>query len=291
MKIVTVKNIFPLVLVSCVASACQLFSSILHDDSVVAKAGKHKLYRSEVVKLIPTGLPEQDSLTMARQYIESWASDHVFLDIAEQQLSPQEQDVSEELEKYRRSLLKYRYEQLYVAQRLSRDVSEEEVKEYYDTHLKNYILDLPIAKCRILRIASESPYKEHLKGLLTTDDPSLLAELDSLSYALAEKYIDHSTQWVNLVDIGRQVGVDYGTILSRMNRNYVELDDESGRLYMIYFVDYMRSGLQAPIEFCEQSVKETILSVRKRELIRNLEQELLEQARQNGEFVIYEEEN
>ncbi len=283
------RHIVVLFVLALMASACTLFSSILHDDSVVAKVGKHKLYKSDVVKLIPAGLPEQDSLSMARQYIESWASDHVFLDIAEQQLSEEEKDVKEELENYRRSLLKYRYEQLYVAQRLSRDVSEEEVKSYYDAHLKNYILDLPIAKCRVLRVASESPYKDHLKGLLTTNDPSMLAELDSLSYVLADKYIDYSDEWVNLVDLGRQVGVDYGTILSKMQRNYVELNDESGKLYMIYFVDYMRSGLQAPVEFCEQSIKETLLSLRKRKLILDLEQDLLEQARQSGEFVIYEE--
>ena len=275
--------------VTCVAASCQLFSSILHDDSVVAKVGDHKLYRSEVVALIPTGLPEQDSLSMARQYIQSWAADHVFLDVAEQQLSPEEKDVTEELENYRLSLLRYRYEQLYVAQRLSWDVSEDDVKAYYDAHLNNYILDLPIAKCRILRIAAESPHKEHLKGLMTTNDPSMLAELDTLSYVLADKYIDHSSEWMNLVDIGRQVGVDYGTILSRMNRNYAEVDDQSGRLYMIYFVDFMRSGLQAPLEFCQQSIKETLLSLRKRKLILDLEQELLEQARQNGEFEIYEE--
>ena len=59
---------------------------------------------------------------------------------------------------------------------------------------------------------------------------------------------------------------------------------------MIYFVDYMRSGLQAPLEFCRQSIKETLLSLRKRKLILDLEQELLEKARQNGDFEIYEEE-
>lgn len=289
MKIVTVKNIFPLVLVSCLASACQFFSSILHDDSVVAKAGGEKLYRSEVVKLIPAGLPEQDSLQMALQYIESWASERIFLEVAEQQLPKEELDVTQELETYRRSLLKYRYEQLYVAHRLSQEVSDEEVQEYYDSHLKNYILDLPIAKARILRISAESPHKDELRQLLVTDDPARLTELDSLSYAWAEKYIDRSGEWMNLVDIGRQIGVDYGTILSNMSRNYAEIEDGTGRLCLIYFVDYMRSGQQAPLEFCRQSIQETLISMRKRRLILDLERDLLEQARQNGDFVIYED--
>lgn len=290
MKDMSFKNIVPFCLCFLLLSGCDFISSILHDDSVVARVGEHKLYKSKVEKLIPAGLSEQDSLQMALQYVNSWAADHVFLDIAEQQLSDEEQDVSEEMESYRRSLLKYRYEQLYVAQRLSQLVSEEELQAYYDENLSNFVLDLPIAKFRILRISTESPHKEELKSLLIADDPASLMALDSLSYVLADKYIDRSEQWMNVVDIGRQIGVDYGTILSKMNRNYAEIDDGSGRLYMIYFVDYMRSGVQAPFEFCMESIKETLISKRKRQLILDLEQDLLEQARQSGDFVIYEDE-
>ena len=145
------------------------------------------------------------------------------------------------------------------------------------------------AKARILRISAESPHKDELRQLLVTDDPARLTELDSLSYAWAEKYIDRSGEWMNLVDIGRQIGVDYGTILSNMSRNYAEIEDGTGRLCLIYFVDYMRSGQQAPLEFCRQSIQETLISMRKRRLILDLERDLLEQARQNGDFVIYED--
>lgn len=289
MNRMTFRKLLFLTLSLFVPCSCQFLSSVLHDDSVVAKVGSHKLYRSDVVKLIPSGLPAQDSLQMALQYIHGWASDIVFLDVAEQQLSKEDQDVTEDLEAYRRSLLKYRYEQLYVAQRLSRDVSDEEVKAYYDSHLKNFILDLPIAKVRILRLSSESPHRESLRKLMVSNDPDKLMALDSLSFKLADKYIDHSEEWMNLVEVGRLVGVDYGTILSKMSHNFAEVDDGSGRVSMVYFVDYMRSGLQAPLEFCSASIKETLISMRKRSLILSLEEELLEQARQNGDFVIYEE--
>lgn len=284
------KKIITLLSLVFVLSGCEFISSVLHDDFVVAKVGNHKLYKSKVEKLIPAGLNPQDSLQMALQYINSWASDHVFQDIAEQQLSDAEKDVSEELESYRRSLLKYRYEQLYVAQRLSQSVPEEEINAYYEAHKADFVLDIPIAKARILRVSTESPHKEELKNLLISDEPAQLMLLDSLSYVLADKYIDYSEQWVNLVDMGRRIGVDYGTILSRLQRNYAEIDDESGRLYMIYFADYMRSGVQAPIEFCQESIKETLISMRRRQLILDLERDLLEQARQKNEFVIYEEE-
>ena len=72
------------------------------------------LFKSDLDKVIPAGLPEEDSLRLANQYINSWALEHVFIGVAEQQLSKAEKDVMQELEAYRRSLLKYRYEQLYV---------------------------------------------------------------------------------------------------------------------------------------------------------------------------------
>ena len=62
-------------------SSCRLVNSILHDDDVVAKVGSMMLYRSEVTRLIPDGTPSEDSLRLALQYINTWASDMVFLEV------------------------------------------------------------------------------------------------------------------------------------------------------------------------------------------------------------------
>ena len=111
--------------------SCRAISSLLHDDEVVAQVGDMKLYRAELDALIPKGLSAEDSTGLARQYINTWASDLVYLGIAEKQLSKAEKDVSRELEDYRKSLLKYRYEQLYVNERLDTAVTDEMVDEYY----------------------------------------------------------------------------------------------------------------------------------------------------------------
>ena len=93
--------------------------------------GQEKLYRSDIDKVIPKGIVPEDSVRLSRQYINSWASDRVYLKIAEEQLSKAERDVTVELEDYRKSLLKYRYEQLYVNERLDTSVSHEHIEEYY----------------------------------------------------------------------------------------------------------------------------------------------------------------
>jgi len=49
---------------------CSLINSFKHDDQVVAKADKHKLYKSELLKYIPKGISAEDSTKLAQQYIK-----------------------------------------------------------------------------------------------------------------------------------------------------------------------------------------------------------------------------
>ena len=66
--------------------SCRAISSLLSDDEAVAEVGTAKLYRSELNALIPKGMNPDDSVLLAKRYINTWALDQVFLTIAEQQL-------------------------------------------------------------------------------------------------------------------------------------------------------------------------------------------------------------
>ena len=146
-------------------TSCRTISSLLHDDGVVAQVNDVKLYRAELNALIPKGMSPADSAELAQKYINSWASDLVYLKVAEQQLSKSEKDVTKELEDYRKSLLKYRYEQLYVNERLDTTVTEDAVQEYYDAHPEKFILKRPLLRARYLNIQKDSPALKQLKDL------------------------------------------------------------------------------------------------------------------------------
>ena len=109
--------------------SCKAFQSFIHDGEVVAKLGDHKLYLSELESVIPNGISPEDSASLANLYINSWATGMAFQDIAEQKLSKEEKDVSKELDAYRQSLLRYRFEQRYVAERLDTVVSQKEIND------------------------------------------------------------------------------------------------------------------------------------------------------------------
>ena len=87
-------------------SSCRAISSFLKGGEVIAEVGSEKLYRSDLNAIIPKGISQEDSTYLAKQYINTWAAEMVFLGIAEEQLSKTETDVTKELEDYRTSLLK-----------------------------------------------------------------------------------------------------------------------------------------------------------------------------------------
>ena len=267
--------------------ACNAIGNLIHDDEGVAKAGAHKLYRSQVAEYIPGGLSPEDSTSIALQYISNWAREQLFLDLASAQLSKTEKDVGAELEDYRNSLLKYRYEQRYINERLDTVIARSEIESYYEAHQDLFVLDVPIVKARFLDIMPGSPNLDVIRRKMSSDKYEDLMEADSLAYSSALKYLDYSDTWVSAVALAREFGTDYGTMLSAMKGSYIEMTEERGDVKVAYVCDLRRALTVAPLEYCTDRIRDIILSNRKHTLLTTLEQDLLEDALEKEIYVIY----
>ncbi len=285
------KHMTPLAVVSLVflmVPSCKLVNSIIHDDEVVARVGKNMLYKSEVDALIHEGISSEDSLRLVMQYINTWASDMIFIDIAETQLSKKEMDVSKELESYRRSLLKYRYEQHYVNERLDTAVTEREIIEYYNSHQKSFVLQNPIVKARLWKTATTSSANiKEMKTLMSEIDEDAMWEAENLAYANAEVFSNYGDKWIDIRRLAKDAGMEQEKILASGEGKFIEVDDGSGLRSIVYIMELVKAGEQAPVEYCSAEISDMIISVRKRKLTITLEQELVSSARDKGKFVIY----
>ncbi len=268
--------------------SCRAISSFLSDDETVAEVGAAKLYRSELNRLIPKGISQEDSTRLARQYINSWALDHVFLNIAEEQLSKTEKDVSKELEEYRKSLLKYRYEQLYVNERLDTAVSDEMVESYYAANLEKFTLQRPVVKARFLRIAGDSPTMAKIKKKMVSDEVRDLMDADSLAYSSALKFSTWGNEWIDIATLAGEFSMDYVSLVMSMKGKWIEKTDTTGVANIAYIYEMTREGFAAPIEYSTPAIKDMIISARKQALITSLERDLLNDARKTGKFIIIE---
>lgn len=274
--------------VSCkMADGFQDAASVLFRGEVVARVGTHTLHRSQLEAYIPSGVSQEDSARMARRYIEAWAQDLLLLDMAQEQLSASEKDVSEELEEYRRALLKYRYEQLYIDSRLDTLITDEEIERYYNANAGRFRLERPLFKARYLVIPADAKSIKTLKAKMSSDEESEVMEADSLASTVAIKFVDSADTWMDAITLAQEMATDYRTLVASIKNQWVQLPDGAGNLRIAYITDLVPEGRTAPIDYCTESIRDLILSGRKHSLEVSLEKELLEDARKNDKFVIY----
>ena len=277
--------LLPLLLCSCTA-----ISSLVHDDQVVARVGEHKLYKSELEQFIPNMIPAADSVRLAGQYINTWAMDQLYLDVAEAQLSKAELDVSAELESFRRSLLKYRYEQRYINDRLDTLVTDEQVRQYYQEHEADFALKRPVLKVRFVDVMKDSPNKDAILKMMTSKEYSDVQRADTLAQSTALRYFDSSDTWMDAAELARYFGLDYTEMLSHLKGDMIRYEPaDRGDLMAAYVLDIRKSG-SAPIEYCSSRIRDILMSARKHALMTSLERDLLENALESNNFVIYQNE-
>ena len=274
--------------VSCkMAGQFQDTATELLRGEVVARVGKHQLHRAQLEQYIPAGVSGEDSAGLARRYIEAWAQDLLLLDMAQEQLSKAEKDVSKELEEYRRTLLKYRYEQLYIDQRLDTLITDEEIDQYYKQNRDRFRLERPLVKARYLIIPADARSLKTLLQKMSSEDDSEVLEADSLAATTAIKYADCSDSWMDALTLAQELGTDYRTLSASLKNRTVQIKDDAGILHIAYMADMVSEGNPAPQEYCTDRIRDLILSGRKHALEVSLEQDLLEDARRNNKFVIY----
>ena len=269
------------------AVSCQLASSLVHDDQPVARVGREKLYRSEVESMIPDVVSPEDSAGLAEKYIRLWAMERLYMDEAGRQLSKSEMDVSEELESYRRSLVRYRYEQRYLNDRLDTLITDAQIREYYQANEADFELSRPLMKLRFVDVMKDSPDKDEILRLMSSDEYAGLERADSLARNSALRYFDNSDTWMDAGELARYFGVSCEEMLAAMDGDMIMIEPEGrGDLLAAYVCDMISSGT-APIEYCSSAIRDIILSNRKHELLAALERDLLEGALDSKQFVIY----
>lgn len=268
-------------------TGCQAIQSFIHDDKVVARVGKHKLYESEVNAYIPSGVSIADSTNLALQYINTWATDIIFSDMAQSQLSKTERDITAELEAYKRELLRFRYEQRFIGDRLDTLVTEDQMLDFYEKHKNLFTLDRPILKVRFVDILKNMDKKDQIIRLMSSNKPKDMDEVEGLANKYAIKYFDKSYEWMDAAVLAREFGTDYGQMLAKMNQSYIRMESEDAADIKVAYVREIRRSGVAPFDFCTDRIREYILSGRKHDLLVALEQSLLKGASDEGQFVIY----
>jgi len=254
---------------------------------VLAKVNKVELYRSEVLHSMPDDISSEDSLTFVKNYIDQWVQEQVVYQKALEVLPDESKDVDYQLEKYKRSLLIFTYEQFYIQDRLDTIVPMAEIEEFYNNNLKDFALRDYIVKVVYAKYTDITPELDKVKGwykLKTEDD---WINLQSHANLYGVKFYNDTTNWIFFDDVLKEIPLtDINKASFIRNKKSITFEEE-GKVYFLNIIDSRLQDDVSPLEFEKDRIKGILLNIRMNELRKKLKTELYNDAQKAQIINIY----
>lgn len=258
-------------------------------EKVVARVHDQYLYAADIQELLPKLSSPEDSSRMAERYIRSWVRKQLLISEAAKKIELDQQELERKVQDYRYSLMIYEYEKQYVSKNLNREISEEEVSEYYQKNKDNFQLKQNIIRGMFVKVPRNAPKLASLREFMPLNKPGDREKVKSYAYRFAVDYMLDDGAWVNFDELIMNTplaGIPNKVQWLRNNK-YAETSDEE-YFYFLKIRDYKISDEISPLEFVRDQIETILVNKRKTELAAKLEEEIYENARKNNSFEVYE---
>jgi hypothetical protein len=254
---------------------------------IIAKAGNENLDINEFGEGFVSTQIIKDSAYNTKKYIESWATESLFYQEAQDKLNEDEKNIEREVESYRKSLVNYIYQTKLIEANLDTAITREEIEGYYNEHRDNFILKENIIKVNYFKVPVRTPVLIKIKKLVWSVNPKDKELLKNLCIQNAENFFMNDSTWLFLEDIKKEIpGLKEQPDFNLTTGRVVEFTDDQYYYYLKVKDVKVKNGL-SPINFEYQNIKKFIINKRKTQLISQYKKVLLEKAKLNKSFVIY----
>ncbi len=254
-------------------------------ENVVVGVYNHTLTREDLQQMIPAFDQNSDSVIVRQEYIEAWITKQALLHEAENYLSSKEKNFDKEIEEYRQSLIIYTYETKRTEELLNKNVTDEEINQYYEEHKNNFKLRQPIVKINYLKFPFNSPQIKAAKTLLFKSDRSE-AELNKLENLISghATNIYLSDDWLLFDDILKEIPFENDKFPAK--DQMFEISD-STNIYLVKILDFKINEGYSPINIERENIINSILQQRRMKILISLRENSVKKARETGELLLY----
>ena len=257
-------------------------------DPVVAQVYQYKLYNSEVQEGMPMGLSQEDSLAMARDFIDSWVKEKLLLHEAERHLSPREQNFDREMTDYRNSLLVQRYlDKIWMDDTAGNAVTEREITDFARSLDNRYTVEKEIVRVNYVKMPTRSDKLPQVREILF-DETRRTEQKDALVTMLGDsiEYLLDDDEWLYLDDLQNEVSFQIDVQKFGGRGSALRIEKEVGENSVLLVILDYRS---------QRSVNETkeeraaagmlLMNQRRTQVINQYVQNLYDRAMKEGKIV------
>lgn len=255
----------------------------IDDADVLVRVKDRVLGREEIQRQIPRSLSSADSLLMAESLVKKWVKDALVYEVALRNLEREERaEVDRLVEEYRHSLIRYRYEEQLVRERLSSDFQESDKLRFYEENQSKFVLDKALIKGLFLKVPADAPGLADVKKWYRSTSESAVEKIEKYSVQNAVIYDYFYDKWVDFDQVMDNIPmrVTDANAFLKANR-YVEMCD-STYCYLLNISDYLPIGRVAPYDYAGPQIIEMLTNQRKVQFLKDFEDELYNDAVKHG---------
>lgn len=253
-------------------------------NNVLVEVGKSSLTRGQVEEIIPQGLSQLDSVLAAESYIKLWIKDQLLFEKAEANVG-KDQAIKELVDNYRHSLLVFTYQERLLKERLSKNISDKELLDYYNEHNDQFKLSNNIIRGMFLVVPqSSSQLNNFRKWYKNRADIEQIEKNYLQSTSVYDYFYD---KWTNLEEILDKIPVNIPDASAFLRANkYFEAQD-STNVYLLSIRDYKLQEEVAPFDYARQKALDIMLSQRKSTFLSEIENDLYKEALRDKRIKFY----
>ena len=235
------------------------------------------LYKEDLMSVLPVGLSKDDSILFAEHYIRSWAEEILLYEKAVNNI-PDNVDVDKLVENYRKALIMHTYQQELINQKLTNDISEQEITDYYGQNKELFKLENPLIKGLFIKVPLTAPQLNNVRRWYKSDKQDAIESLEKYSLQNAVKYEYFYDKWVSVTDVLDMIPLKVEAPEEYVNKHrQIELKD-TAFCYFLNVSDYRGVGEEKPYEFARPEVKDLLVNQKRVDFMERVKNDLYQQA-------------
>lgn len=255
------------------------------DDRVrLAKVGGEVIYLDEALEGLPTGLSEKDSAVYVQQFLKNRIKDLLVYEKAVKNI-PQNKELEDLVENYRRSLIIYEYQQQVLNEKMQTEISDSDMMDFYQTNSRRFVAERNLVKGIFLKVPGDAPNIENLKKWYKDSSPEAFEKIENYCVQNAGFFEYFYDKWISFDDILDNIPYTVTNQADLLRTRSTLEVVENGFCYLLYIDEYVLSGSTAPYDYVKSDVKNIMMNSRKTAFLHQFEKSLLDEAK--GKITYY----
>lgn len=244
------------------------------------------LYKEDLQAVLPAGLSKDDSLLFAEHYVRRWVEDVLLFNQAQSNI-PDNGEIDKLVENYRKALIMHTYQQELISQKLSGEIPEQEIADYYEKNKELFKLDRPLMKGLFIKVPLTAPQLGNVRKWYKTETQDAVEHLEKYSLQNAVKYEYFYDKWVRVADVLDMIPLKAESPEAYMDKNrHIELKD-TAFYYFLNISDFRVAGEQEPYEFAQPKVKDMLVNIKRVDFMKQVKDDLYERAVKRKKIINY----